>query len=90
VTTVGWSDPRFLRYLGSVARGIPREAFSGLSAIGDPSRSRPAAMLRALGGGLVRAAVDAAGTLAGLAGAIRPVDRAQSIPPLVADDPRAR
>jgi GT2 family glycosyltransferase len=84
VTTIGWRDPRFVRYLGSVAAGIPREAVSGLSAIGDPSRPGPTAKLRGIGGGFVRAAVDLAGTFAGLARAVHPVDRARSVPALTA------
>ena len=80
-TTVGWTDARFLRYLGSLIVGLPREAASGLSAIGDPSRSSPAAKVRAIAGGIIRAGADAAGTVAGLAASVRPVDRARSIPP---------
>ena len=79
VTTVGWCDPRFLRYLGSVAVGIPREAVSGLAAIADASRPGLKAKVRGVGGGLVRATADLAGTLAGLGRALRPIDRAASI-----------
>ena len=81
-TTIGWSDPRFARYLGSVVVALPREALSGLPALTDPSRPSPAAKVRGIGGGFVRAAADAVGTLAGLVRAVRPIDRAQSIPAL--------
>lgn len=79
-TTVGWADARFLRYLGSLIIALPREAVSGLSAVGDRSRPSPAAKMRGIVGGFVRAGVDAAGTFTGLVAAIRPVDRARSIP----------
>lgn len=79
-TTIGWTDPRFARYLGSVAVAVPREALSGLPALTDPSRPTPAAKVRGIGGGFVRAAADAAGTFAGLVRAVRPIDRARSIP----------
>ncbi|SFR90934.1 Glycosyltransferase, GT2 family [Microbacterium sp. cf046] len=82
VTTIGWADPRFVRYLASAAAGIPREALSGLSAVTDASRPSATAKVRGIGGGFVRATVDLAGTLAGLARAVRPVDRARSVPPL--------
>jgi GT2 family glycosyltransferase len=86
-TTIGWSDPRFTRYLGSVAAAVPREALSGLPALTDPARPGAVAKVRGIGGGFVRAAVDAVGTLAGIIRAVRPIDRARSIPGVESNSP---
>lgn len=82
-TTIGCRDRRFAAYLGSAAIGIPREAVSGLAALTDAARPSLAAKVRGIGGGLLRAGADLVGTVAGLAAAVRPIDRARSIPPLV-------
>lgn len=76
-TILGWSDPHMPRYLGSVIAGVGREATTGLREW--RTKDSVGARVRGLGGGVVRAAVDAAGTAAGLWAAVRPVDRAEAI-----------
>lgn len=80
-TTVGWTNPRFVRYLGRAGIDVVREALSGFSVFGDPARVGVRATVRAVGGGFVRAVVDLAGTVWGLAAAVRPVDRAVAFRP---------
>lgn len=76
-TTLGWSDPHLARYLFSVVASTGREAFTGVREW--DSKGSLSARLRGLGGGAIRAAVDVAGTVAGLWAAVRPVDRAEAI-----------
>lgn len=76
-TTLGWTDPHLVRYLGSVVAGTGRESVSGLLTW----RTKPglAAKLRGAAGGVIRAGADAAGTVVGLGAAIRPHDRAKDV-----------
>lgn len=76
-TTLGWSDPHMTRYLGSVVAGVGREATTGVREWGakESLRSR----VRGVGGGVVRASTDIAGTFVGLLAAIRPHDRARQV-----------
>lgn len=76
-TTLGWSDPHLIRYVGSVVLASGREAVSGLRSWGAKDRLR--ARLRGVLGGVVRAGVDLAGTAVGLVAALAPHDRAESI-----------
>lgn len=76
-TTLGWTDPHLVRYLGSTALGTVAQAFSGVVTWRDKDGMR--ARLRGVAGGVVRAAADAAGTLVGLAAAVAPRDRAASV-----------
>lgn len=76
-TTLGWTDPHLTRYLGSAAVATFSELFAGVREW--RKKSGIAAKLRGLAGGVVRAVVDAAGTLVGLCAAIRPNDRAREV-----------
>ncbi|GAB3630738.1 hypothetical protein GCM10027421_00910 [Microbacterium shaanxiense] len=76
-TTLGWADPHMSRYLGSVVAGLGREAFTGVREWS--TKDSAGARMRGVGGGVIRAAVDAAGTAAGLWAAVRPTDRAAAI-----------
>lgn len=73
-TALGWRDPHLLRHLGRTARSAAREATAGL--VGWSGKSGLAARARGVAGGLVRAAVDVGGTIAGLVVSLRPIDRA--------------
>ncbi|REJ08029.1 glycosyltransferase family 2 protein [Microbacterium bovistercoris] len=76
-TTLGWGDPHLVRYLGSVGGSTARVAVSGLTTWS--SKSGPAAGLRGVAGGVIRAGADLAGTVVGLVAAIAPRDRARDV-----------
>lgn len=76
-TVLGWSDSHLTRYLGSVIAATTRELISGVRTW--PRKQSLRAKLRGLAGGLMRAGVDAVGTIVGLAAAISPNDRARVV-----------
>lgn len=76
-TTLGWTDPHLARYLLSTGGRILAESVSGIT--GWRAKTGATARLRALAGGVTRAAADLAGTLAGLCAGVRPHDRAHEI-----------
>jgi GT2 family glycosyltransferase len=76
-TTLGWSDPHLVRYLGSVASSSAREAFAGVRTWS--SKPGLTARVRGVAGGATRSAVDIAGTVVGIVAAIVPNDRARNV-----------
>lgn len=76
-TTLGWTDPHLMRYLGSVAASAACTSVAG--AREWKTKNSTASRVRGVAGGLVRAAADLAGTVAGLWASLRPVDRAREI-----------
>lgn len=76
-TTLGWTDPHLVRYLGSVLGSAAKASVAGFR---DWSgKSGIGARLRGVAGGVVRAGADIAGTVSGLAAATRPHDRAAAV-----------
>ncbi|GAA3930556.1 glycosyltransferase family 2 protein [Microbacterium soli] len=76
-TTLGWTDPHLIRYLASMAASSGAAAAAGFRDWSSKSGLR--ARLRGVGGGIVRAGADIAGTVIGLLAAIRPHDRAREV-----------
>lgn len=76
-TTLGWSDPHLIRYLGSTISEAPRTALSGFT--GWSTRRRLTARLRSVVGGFARVGADTAGSIVGLLAAVHPTDRAADI-----------
>lgn len=76
-TTLGWTDPHLVRYLGSV---ISSTAVTSVAGFRDwAAKDDVAARIRGIAGGIVRAGADFAGTAAGLLASARPVDRAREV-----------